>query len=98
MHTSNERREIFQEVADTLSRIGKPITLDTKVVDLSSYAEECGDYDYMDVRTLIGKMWHVTDIMPWLTCEAIDDCCPYGYSVPQGSTYAKGARTLRNII
>ena len=41
-----------------------------------------------DARAASGKVWNCTDIMPRDLCNSLD--------VPQGSTYAKGARIVRS--
>ena len=37
---------------------------------------------------LAGDMWNCTDVMPSFLCEVLD--------MPQGSTYARGARRIRD--
>ena len=47
------------------------------------------DGERYDAGRLVGKMWHCTDTMPASTCGALD--------LPGGSTYAQGARAMREV-
>jgi hypothetical protein len=40
-----------------------------------------------ELKRITGELWNCADIMPSETCEAV--------GVPQGSSYAQGARRLR---
>ena len=45
---------------------------------------------------LCGLLWNCSDIMPSLLCEALENCCDV--PVRQGSTYAFGARRLKELL
>jgi len=48
---------------------------------------------------VIGQLWNCTDIMPSSLCAATRDFCDdYDKDLMQGSTYAQGARFLKDNI
>lgn len=44
----------------------------------------------LPISRVCGMLWNCTDIMPWLTCSALE--------LRHGSTYAQGARHLKSLI
>ena len=45
---------------------------------------------------LLGLLWNCTDIMPGMVCSCLEDIT--AKPVPQGSTYAKGARAFKPLV
>lgn len=41
-------------------------------------------------RWISGRLWHCTDIMPWQLCDTL--------GLRHGSTYARGARLIREML
>jgi hypothetical protein len=43
-----------------------------------------------EIKKLIGLMWHSTSVMPCMICDSLE--------LHAGSTYAKGARRMRELL
>ena len=60
---------------------------------------ELGD-DAISISRLCGKLWNCTDIMPGILCRQIEGLRGWHHDddIYQGSTYACGARVLKELI
>ena len=47
------------------------------------------DGETVPVKTVLGLLWNCTDTMPSEACKSLD--------LPQGSTYAQGARKVKDL-
>ena len=83
-HAPDYLRQTFIDLVDGFNVEGEEITLKTKLEDRDE-----------DASWLLGQLWNCTDIMPHHTCTAIDDVCDIYNEMPQGSTYAQGARLIK---
>ena len=88
-HLSGHLRNAFIELVDSFNVERDEITLQTKLE-----VEELEK----SVNWLLGQLWNCTDIMPAFTCEALNDVCDIHHEIKQGSTYAQGARFLKEIL
>jgi hypothetical protein len=58
--------------------------------EFETLAEDRSAWPSPEMRRLIGRLWNCTDIMPSMLCAELDE--------PPGSTYAQGARSLRQHL
>jgi len=58
--------------------------------EFETLAEDHSAWLSPEMRRLIDKLWNCTDIMPAMLCAELDK--------PAGSTYAQGARSLRQYL
>ena len=81
-HVSGHLREAFVMLLD-LGKSEEVLYLD----DIVDRGEFIYDREETSARWIIGQVWNCTDFMPGPACADLD--------LPQGSTYAQGARRLK---